>query len=458
MTLADIATTVDGELAGAAPPEGLVSGPVIVDSRAAVSGALFVALHGERVDGHDFAADAVNGGAVAALVARDIGVPAIVVADPLTALGTLAASTVRAVPDVRVVGITGSNGKTTTKDLVANVLATHGPTVATPGSYNGELGLPLSVLQADASTKYLVLEYGARGVGHISYLTNIARPDIAVVLGIGVAHVGVFGGREAIAKAKGELVESLAPSGVAVLNKDDPLVTAMADRTSARVVTFGLSGAADVRAEDVSLDSLGRPSFTLVTSQGSARVSLRLHGEHQVSNAIAAAAATLEMGLSISDVAAGLSAAAAVSPWRMEVVEAPGGVTVINDAYNANPDSMEAGLRALVAVAGTRRTWAVLGAMGELGDVTATAHRDLGALAASLGVHRVVAVGPTAAPTALAARSGGVKVADAAADVEAAIALLQDGLQTGDVVLVKASRAAGLERVAEALVAGAVRA
>jgi UDP-N-acetylmuramoyl-tripeptide--D-alanyl-D-alanine ligase len=458
MTLADIAAAVDGDLASAAPPDAVVNGPVLVDSRSAVPGSLFVALAGERVDGHDFAADAVNSGAVAAVTERDVGVPAIVVADPLTALGKLAASVLRALPDVRVVGVTGSNGKTTTKDLLAQVLALRGATVAAPGSYNGEIGLPLSVLQADASTKFLVLEYGARGVGHISYLTDIARPDLAVVLGIGVAHVGVFGSREAIAKAKGELVEALAPTGVAILNADDPLVAAMADRTEARVVTFGTTDSADVRAEHVALDALGRPSFTLASEHASADVSLQLYGEHQVTNAVAAAAAALELGLSPADIAAGLSAATATSRWRMEVVETPDGVTVINDAYNANPDSMGAGLRALVALAGQRRTWAVLGAMGELGELTASAHRDLGVLAASLGVHRVIAVGPAAEPTAEAARTAGATTVDTAADVDAAIALLQHEVHGGDVVLVKASRAAGLERVAEALVAGAVRA
>ncbi|MDX6286765.1 MAG: UDP-N-acetylmuramoyl-tripeptide--D-alanyl-D-alanine ligase [Frankiales bacterium] len=457
MTLAEIATAVGGELSADADPDAVITGPVVIDSRTAAPGGLFVALKGEHADGHSFAADAVNAGAAAALVSRDVSVPAVVVADPLAALGKLATAVLQALPDVRVIGITGSNGKTTTKDLTASALSTSGATVGTPGSYNGEIGLPLSVLQADASTCFLVLEYGARGIGHIAYLTQIARPDIAVVLGIGVAHVGVFGTHEAIATAKGELVESLEPDGVAVLNADDPAVRAMSHRTTARVVTFGEAPDADVRAVDSTLDALGRPRFTLTTASSEAPVSLQFYGDHQVTNALAAATVAIECGLPVPDVAVALSAATPASRWRMEVVDTSIGVTVINDAYNANPDSMAAGLRALMALAGGRRTWAVLGAMAELGEMTTEAHRDLGALVASLGVDRLVAVGPVAEAIARTARdAAGPTTADTVDDVDAAVALLQRELQQGDVVLVKASRSVGLERLAEALVAGAV--
>jgi UDP-N-acetylmuramoyl-tripeptide--D-alanyl-D-alanine ligase len=413
---------------------------------------LFVALKGERVDGHDFAAEAVRSGAVAALVAHDVGVPAVIVDDPLRALGELARVVLTRLPDLRLIGVTGSNGKTTTKDLIAQLLSTRGETVAAPGSYNGEIGLPLSVLRAQPTTRHLVLEYGARGTGHIRYLTEIARPDVGVVLGIGVAHLGEFGTRGAIAAAKRELVEALSSDGVAVLNADDPLVAAMAEQTPARLVTFGRDAQADVRAEHCVLDTQGRASFQLVCSGVGADVQLQLYGDHQVTNALAAAGAALQLDVSVADVAAALSAATPTSHWRMEVVETSSGVTVVNDAYNANPDSMAAALRALKAMSAGRRTWAVLGVMAELGDATGDAHRTIGRLAATLGISRVLAVGPVAAGVAESADEGRQTTAETVADADAAIRLLRKNVQAGDVVLVKASRSAGLERVAEALV------
>ena len=444
VTLDDIAATVGGTCTGdgSATADGIT-----IDSRGVRPGDLFVALPGERVDGHDFAADAVAGGAVAALTARPVtGVACVVVTDVVVALARLAGSQ-RSRLGALVVGITGSTGKTSTKDLVAQVLATAGETVAPQGSYNNEIGLPLTVLQAGATTRFLVLEMSARGVGHIRALCAVAPPDVAVVLNVGVAHLGVFGSREAIAAAKGEIIEGLGPGDLAVLNADDAVVSAMATRTGAAVVRFGLDPAADYRAEAVSLDESGRASFTLVTPRGRAPVTLAVHGGHQVGNALAAAAVAAHAGLDVTETAAALAAATPRSRWRMEVRETPEGVTVINDAYNANPDSMRAALEALAATGADRRTWAVVGPMAELGDATAEEHRRVGRLAAELDVDRLVVVGDEAG----AVLDGWVGDAHHVADVDAAVALLRAALRPGDVVLVKASRSAGLERVALAL-------
>jgi UDP-N-acetylmuramoyl-tripeptide--D-alanyl-D-alanine ligase len=475
MSLAEVAAVTGGRLHRARGDERVIA--VEFDSRAVGPGGLFLALPGERVDGHDFAAAAVAAGAVAVLAAREVDAPAVIVppaprgsvasrsylaatdldgsgAAVLAALARLATRTVTALPDLTVVGVTGSSGKTSTKDLLAAVLAPLGPTVAPPGSFNNELGLPWTALRADPTTRHLVLELSARGRGHIAALCAVAPPRIGVVLNVGRAHLGEFGSPEAIAEAKGELVEALPPGapgtgGVAVLNADDPAVAAMAARTQARVVPVGRSPVAAVRADDVVLDA-GRPRFRLAATQGSAEVTLRLVGAHHVGNALAAAAVALELGGTAEGVAAALSGTGPASRWRMEVTDRPDGVTVINDAYNANPESMRAALHALVSIGrdpsglrsgqGGRRTWAVLGRMGELGDASAAAHAEVAATAAELGVDELVTVG---APEYDAGRP--------VADVAAALDLLRPGLRRGDVVLVKASRAAGLDRLATAL-------
>ena len=447
LTLAEIADAVGGELHDVADPRVPVTGDVELDSRRIRPGGLFVALAGERVDGHEHAAGAVGAGAVGVLAARPVGVPAVVVPDVPAALADLARAVLDRLPDITVVGLTGSSGKTSTKDLLAQLLAELGPTVAPPGSFNNELGHPYTVLRSTVDTRYLVLEKSARGIGHVAWLTRIARPRIGVVLNVGTAHLGEFGSRENIALAKGELVEALPADGVAVLNADDPLVLAMADRTAARVVTVGLAATADVRAVDVTLDERGTPSYELVTAAGSVPVTLAVHGEHQVGNSLAAAAVALELGMPLPAVADALGRARALSRWRMEVTERPDGVLVVNDAYNANPESMAAALRALTTMARGRRSWAVLGEMAELGASAADEHRRVGELTAELGVDRVVVVGPDAQRLYAAAREGAVHVDDA----DAAIALLQAQLRPEDVVLVKASRSAGLERVALAL-------
>ncbi|MGI8867316.1 MAG: UDP-N-acetylmuramoyl-tripeptide--D-alanyl-D-alanine ligase [Mycobacteriales bacterium] len=449
LLISRLAEITGGTLADVQEPDLLVSGPAAIDSRRVTTGSLFVALQGERVDGHDFAATAAAAGAALALTTRPVGVPALVVPEVLAALDAIAHASLAALPDVTVIALTGSAGKTTTKDLVAALLRRLGPTVATPDSFNNEIGHPYSVLLADASTRYLVLEMGARGPGHIAARARISPPRVGAVLNVGSAHVGEFGSREGIAAAKGELVEALpaaADGGVAILNADDPLVAGMAGRTEARVVTAGTASGADVRAEAVTTDARGRATYTLATRSGQVAVRLGLVGAHQVANSLIAAAVAIELGLPLAGVADGLAEAVA-SKWRMEITERSDGVTVINDAYNANPESVAAALHALTAIAAGRRAVAVLGEMAELGAGSAAAHRDVGALAAELGVAVVVAVGPNAAPIADAAGDRAVRVAD----IGAAIDALKGMLEPRDVVLVKGSRVVGLERVAAAL-------
>jgi UDP-N-acetylmuramoyl-tripeptide--D-alanyl-D-alanine ligase len=350
---------------------------------------------------------------------------------------------------LRTVGITGSSGKTSTKDLLGQVLAAAGSTVSPPGSYNNDIGLPLTVLDADRDTRYLVLEMGSRGPGHIARLCGVARPQVGVVLNVGSAHLGEFGSADGIAVAKGELVEALPADGTAVLTADDPRVLGMAPRTQARVVTVGRGPDADVRATVVALDDQGRASFELQAAGETHPVSLRVVGEHQVSNALSAAGAALALGMAPADVAAALSAAEPRSRWRMEVDRRADGVTVVNDAYNANPESMRAALAALAGMAGERRI-AVLGGMAELGPGAAEEHERLGRDAAAAGVDLLVAVGPDAVGIAHGATAAGrpgeesVHVPDRAA----AHALLRERLRPGDVVLVKASRSFGLELLA----------
>jgi UDP-N-acetylmuramoyl-tripeptide--D-alanyl-D-alanine ligase len=453
LTLAEIAVAVDGKVRDA-DPDTVVTGAVEYDSRKVGPGGLFLAVPGEHVDGHDFAQAAIDQGAVAVICTRRVAVPRIEVADPIEALTALATEVARRL-DATVVGVTGSSGKTSTKDLLASVLANAGPTVAAVGSANNELGHPYTVLRADASTMFLVLELGARGIGHIRHLTGIAAPQIGLVLNVGSAHLGEFGSREAIAQAKGELVEALPAEGVAVLNADDDLVAAMATRTHAHIVEFGTAAHADVRATDVHLDELGRPGFTLHAAGTSAPVQLRLVGAHHVSNALAAAAVALSVGMPIVTVAEALGAATATSRWRMEMSERPDGVVVINDAYNANPESMRAALDALTAVAAARngRMVAVLGHMAELGADETAAHEAIGRYAAQLGLARVIAVGEVARTIADAAVLEGSWRGEASTvpDAEAAIELVRNELRPGDVVLVKASRAASLERVGQAI-------
>lgn len=491
MNLAQVAAVIGVDAPAGA--QSVTVRSVEFDTRRVRPGALFVALRGERVDGHDFAAAAAAAGAVAVLGSRDItvpdaaGLPLLRVADRpdnagvLDALGRLArASVTTLVRDhgLEIVGVTGSSGKTSTKDLIATVLRTlverPALVIAPPESFNNELGHPYTALQADESTRFLVLELSARGIGHVAALARVAPPRIGAVLNVGSAHIGEFGSVEAIAQAKSELVQALPPAsiepgrgGVAILNADDPLVAAMAERTGAQVVFVGEAPTATVRATDVSQDTAGRSRFTLVTPEGVAPVALRVVGAHQVGNALTAAAVGRAVGMGTDAIAGALSAAVPVSRWRMDVTELANGVTLINDAYNANPHSMRAALQALRVIGQGRRTWAVLGEMAELGDEAIAAHDEIGRLVVRLGIDRLVvvagpgaatgaAVGGRTAPRALHLGAhlegswGGES--ELVADVDSAVEALLDELAAGDVVLVKASRSMGLERVALRLI------
>lgn len=491
LTLGEIAGIIGGHLVGG-DPDALVTGSVEFDSRRVGPGGLFLALPGERVDGHEFVPGALAAGAAAALVAREVDGaegPQIVVprvdrretnamalaaddaagsgAAVLAALGALARASVdRLVAEhgLVVVGVTGSSGKTSTKDLIGAVLSAAGTVVAPPGSFNNEIGHPWTALRADETTDFLVLELSARAPGNITDLARIAPPRIGVVLNVGTAHLGEFGSRDVIAATKGELVEALPSAdegGVAVLNRDDERVLAMADRTDARVVTVGLGGAADVRAEGVTLDDEARARFRLVAPEGAADVALRVHGEHQVGNALSAAAVGLACGMSVDAVAAALGDATAASARRMDVRVTADGVTVINDSYNANPDSMRAALKSLALMAraggGHRRTWAVLGEMAELGDDSVVEHDLVGRFLVRLDISQLVVVGLGRPQRALfqgAVQEGSWgSEAEHVATVEEALAVLDERVEPGDIVLVKASQAVGLWSVAEHVLA-----
>ncbi|WP_030528153.1 UDP-N-acetylmuramoyl-tripeptide--D-alanyl-D-alanine ligase [Phycicoccus jejuensis] len=454
--LAEVVALTSGRLTGVTEADAvplLVDGPVVTDSREAAPGGLYVARVGEHADGHDFAAAAIAAGCVAALTTRPLeDLPCVVVDDTQEAFAALARAVVERSPHLAVVGITGSSGKTSTKDLLGTVLATAGPTVAPVGSYNSEVGVPLTVCRVAPDTRFLVVEMGARGVGHIAYLARMAPPRIGVVLNVGTAHVGEFGSREAIARAKSELPAAVPADGVAVLNADDPAVRAMASVTDARVVLVGEADDADVRATDVVLDAGGRASFTVHTPVGAADVTLGLVGRHHVGNALSVLAVALELGLALPDVVAALGAATPVSRWRMEVTERADGVTLVNDAYNANPDSMHAALEALRRMGEGRRTWAVLGTMLELGPESDTLHAEVGADAVAHDVDELLVVGEAAAPLAEgASAAGGRTRVRTVADAAEAESLLRAELRAGDVALFKSSRDAGLRLLGDSL-------
>ncbi|GAA2005799.1 UDP-N-acetylmuramoyl-tripeptide--D-alanyl-D-alanine ligase [Brevibacterium samyangense] len=463
----DVATALDGELYGIAP-DTLLTGGVVTDSRDVGPGDIYVARRGENLDGLDFAPAAVEAGAalvIAEAVPTVDGVhlPTLQVADATEALGRLArlnVESLRASGEITVIAITGSAGKTTVKDLVADLLSGVGETVWPPNSYNNEVGVPLTALRADENTRFLVLEMGARNIGNLAYLTSFVRPDIAVELNVGSAHSGVFGSIDNTQKAKTELVQSLAAGGWAVLNADDPRVVAMQDALAEGVNTlwFSPSGYAHdrspvLRATDARIGASGRTTFTLhVPDAEPAEVVLALLGEHHVSNALAAAAVAHLCGVPARSIQTTLATSDAASRWRMELIDSPSGVTVLNDAYNANPDSMRASLKTLAAMGAgdentpPRRTVAVLGEMLELGDESLKAHSDIGELVVRLNIARTIAVGPAAKPIFNSANLEGSWGNEAVwvEDISAARELLQAELQPGDIVLFKSSRDAGL--------------
>ncbi|GHG41534.1 UDP-N-acetylmuramoyl-tripeptide--D-alanyl-D-alanine ligase [Sinomonas cellulolyticus] len=473
-TAAQIAEITGGRLV--APPD-IIPTSVVTDSREAVPGSLYVAKPGEHADGHAYVGAAVAAGAVLTLCEREVtddggaSHPCVVVPDAVLAMGTLAKAAVERIraersargEELTVVGITGSAGKTTTKDLVAGIFrstpegsATPASTVAPQGSYNGEVGVPLTVFRADTSTRYLVIEMGATGIGHIQYLADMVRPDIGVVLVVGSAHAGEFGGVENIAKAKGELVEALSAEGTAVLNADDPRVRAMEPRTKARLVFFTSHPEANadlaergtlVAAHGASVDDGGSPVFDLtIGAQGPVHVASRLIGAHHTSNLLAAASAASAAGVPLEVIGESLSAQGPGSRWRMQRTERADGVTVINDAYNANPESMRAALRTLADLGRGRRTWAVLGAMLELGEESIPAHTAVGTLVVRLNIDRLVVVGREARALYVSAVNEGSWGSETTfvEDADAAFELLERELAPGDLVLVKSSNGVGL--------------
>lgn len=450
LTAAEIATDTGGRLAG---PEAARATSFAIDSRVLEPGACFVALVAER-DGHDFVPHAWERGATVALVSRPVG-PAppgrsvVEVRDSLAALGRLGGAARRRLADVPVVAVTGSAGKTATKDLTAAALAASRRVHASPASFNNEAGVPLTLLGAPPDVEVVVTEMGARFAGNLTALAAIAAPTIGIVTHVGLAHAGHLGGPDGIAAAKGELLEALPAEGLAIVNADCGSATTLAACTRARVTRVGLAADADVRVVGLSVDARVRPRFTLVTPAGEAPVALALHGEHHATNAAMAAAAALELGVPLDVAAAGLGTARPAAR-RMEIAPTPDGVLLVNDAYNSSPSSAAAALRALGQLDVSGRRVAVLGEMLELGEHGPEAHAELGALAASVGVDLVITVGAGADPIAGTARAGGVAVVQAP-DPCAAVGVVRSEVRTGDAVLVKASRAVGLDVVADAL-------
>jgi UDP-N-acetylmuramoyl-tripeptide--D-alanyl-D-alanine ligase len=451
-SLGSVAAAVGGTVGD--DDRGVLIDAVVADSRSAAPGGLFVAMEGARVDGHDFVDAAAARGAAAAMVRHGTrtAIPAVAVTDTGEALLALGAEERRRFAGT-VVAITGANGKTTTKDLAAAVVATRRRTHASPASFNTEVGVPLTLLGAPADTEVIVAELGARHVGDVALLAPVVDADVVVVTNVGVAHMEIFGSWDAIVAASAEPVEALDPDRVAILNADDAVVASYAERTAARVRTFGRGEAADVRAHDVTIGRDGRARFGVSADGRRAEISLAIVGEHQVSNALAAVAVGLELGVPLGDAVAALGAAE-VTRWRMETTVTPSGVTVVNDAYNASPESVAAALRTARWMAADGRLIAVLGQMAELGPIAVAEHEKVGELAARLRVDRLVTVGAEAAPVAVAAVREGVEPENVASydELDAALADVLAAVRPGDVVLAKGSRVTGLEILAGKLV------
>ncbi len=462
LTIAQLARAVRGEavLAGGMTPDTIVSGGVDTDSRLIEPGGIFVAKPGEETDGHLFVDAAVARGASAAIVERvvDAAVTQIVVPDAVGALADLArhvVATVRAEGDLRIVGITGSNGKTTTKNLLARILTDEGETVSPKASFNNEVGAPLTMLRVTHGTRFLVSEFGASAPGEIARLAGLVEPDLGIVLMVGLAHAGGFGGIEATFAAKSELVRALRPGGLAVLNADDARVAAMAPIAAEQGVSvrwFGRGPDAEVRADDVVVEASG--TSCIVTADGqSLPLRLRVLGEHHVMNALAAIAAATALGVSLADCVARLETVELAERWRMQPLGSDR-VRIINDAYNASPDSMAAALRTLAQITGPdERTVAVLGAMSELGEHAEEEHDRVGLLAVRLGIKRIVVIGPDARRMYLEAVAQGSWDAEAVffATADEAYDYLMTELRDGDRVLVKSSNAAGLRFLGDRL-------
>ena len=441
----EIAQIIGGQLHGS---DVVITAPPVFDSTQATAGSIFLALKGEKADGHQYISSAFAQGAVLAIVTSASPERCVVVEDVVLALNKLATYVRDQLKDLQVIALTGSQGKTTTKDLLRHILESVGTTVAPQGNFNNELGMPITLLQCDEKTKFCILEMGARHLGDIARLCEMAKPNIGMVLRVGTAHIGEFGSAEAVAKTKSEMISSLQPDAIAILGQYDEFTPAMKSLHSGRVIFFGESTTADIRATDIEIRE-GRPHFDLVTPAGRAAVGLRIVGIHQVANALAAAAAATSVGASIDQIAVALSTAELQSKWRMEIHEI-GNIVLINDAYNSSPESAQAALRTLVLFAQERggQSWAFLGKMHELGASSITSHADIGTLASELGIDHLICVASPEYSANLGANSE--TVVHLFETKEAALQLVEEMVQ-GDVVLVKASRAEKFEELANGI-------
>lgn len=442
---AEIALIVGGELKGS---DVTVTAAPVFDSGQATPGSIFLALKGENSDGHKYVADAFTRGAVVAIVTVASPERCIVVSDVLEALNKLATHVRGQLKDLQVVAVTGSQGKTTTKDLLQHILENLDRTVAPTGNFNNELGTPITLLQCDRETKFCILEMGARHIGDIALLCQMAKPNIGMVLRVGTAHIGEFGSAEAVAQAKSEMISSLNPDAIAILGQYDAFTPQMASLHKGQVISFGETTSADVRATDVEIRE-GRPHFDLVTSAGRAAVGLRVVGVHQVANALAAAAAATALGATIDQIAVALSTADTRSKWRMEIQELRN-IVLINDSYNSSPESAAAALRTLVLFAQERggQSWAFLGKMHELGESSAGRHADIGTLASELGIDHLVCIGAPDYSAKISANTATeIHLFEERVD---AVQLVHE-MSAGDVVLIKASRAEKFEELAQAI-------
>lgn len=458
LSAAEIASITEGVLVEEAQAGIVLTGSVETDSRLVTPGSVFFALRGEVTDGHLFVDAAVSNGAALIVAERDVesSVPTVVVDDGVVALSRLAAAVVERVRRhgrLKVVGITGSNGKTSTKNMLRAVLSDLAPTVAPQGSFNNHVGAPISMLRIDDDTEYLVVEMGAAGPGEIARLVDIARPDTGVVLKVGLAHAGGFGGIEGTRAAKAEMVTDLPTTGTAILNADDDRVAGMASVTAARVVTFGQSPTADYRASEIEVSATGT-TFTFAHGDLRRPVALRILGEHHVMNALAALSVAGEWGLDLDRAATVLEGVARAERWRMELFDAPGGVTVVNDAYNASPDSVAAALKTLAQITPSgHRSVAVLGEMAELGEFARDEHDRIGRLVVRLNIGQLIVVGHAARHIHMAAGLEGSWDGESLLvdTIDEAYDLLRPTLRAGDVVLVKSSKSAGLRFLGDRL-------
>ncbi|MFM7889438.1 MAG: UDP-N-acetylmuramoyl-tripeptide--D-alanyl-D-alanine ligase [Actinomycetota bacterium] len=445
MKAAEIAKIMGGSFHG---QDLDIDGVFHFDSRQITPGSVFIALKGERQDGHDFVQSAMANGAALSIVSRSVSGAHIIVPDVLDGIAKLSSNLRNRLSKLKIVAITGSQGKTTTKDMLNSILTSQGQCVAPIGSYNNDIGVPITLLKCNDQTRFCILEMGARHLGDIARLTEIAVPDVGVVLKVGTAHLGEFGSRAKIAETKGELIRGLRPGATAVLGTYDEFTPKMNSNSAVKTITFGESGSCLIRAADLELHG-GFPAFDLVTPEGRERVELQLLGVHQVPNALAAAGAAFALGISTADIAAALSTHQNASKWRMELTDLDG-LTLINDSYNANPESMSAALRTLSLITQERggNSWAFVGKMHELGSESEALHRKIGQLAGELGIDHLVVIGERSYISDEISADTSIHFYP---DQNAASELLER-FDSGDVVLVKASRAEHLEVIAEQIV------